>query len=247
MAGRSANYAEVLVEMESPIALYKHLVKYWAVTDTPPEDPGGRATRSTADPATGAVAAVWIPVLETLQNLVLWKVDGVDKLSLLVINSVREVSVLHSLFYIVESAGDFTAGDLFAIWGEIPAAGLSVVLRLEPLLFAANFPFVGTPRLEFTDHLSGLKSSLPQEFEDIVHQVADREADEGARRVQSQGLAFVSRATAAAALEAGPLPAITDVLCCTFEALSQEDKVFDRALDWMQASFTTQSEGTYVG
>ena len=32
-----------------------------------------------------------------------------------------------------------------------------------------------------------------------------------------------------------------------FEALSQEDKAFDGVLDWMQASFTTQSDGTYVG
>ena len=71
--------------------------------------------------------------------------------------------------------------------------------------------------------------------------------DKGARRVESRGLAFVPRATAAADLEGGPRPAVTDVLCCTFEALSQEDKAFDRALDWMQSSFTAQSDGTYVG
>ena len=239
MAGRHANHAEVLVETEAPIALYKHLAKYWAVTDTPPEDPGGRATRSTADPATGAVATVGIPVRETLWNLVLQKVDEFDKISFLAVNSVGEVSVLHSLFCVGESAGDFTAGDLFTIRGEIPAAGLPVVVRLEPLIFASNFPFVGTPRLEFSDHQSGLKSSLPWDFEDTAHQVAYGEADEGARRVQSRGLAFVPRATAAAALEGGPRPAVTDVLCCTFEALSQEDKAFDGALDWMQASFTT--------
>ena len=240
MAGRRVNYADVLVETEAPIALYKHLAKYWAVTDTPPEDPGGRATRSTADPATGAVAAVGLPVLENLRNLVLRKVDGVDKLSFLAVNIVREVSVLHSLFCIGESAGDFTVGDLFAIRGEIPAAGLPVVVRVKPLLFDSNFPFLGMPRLEFSDHLAGLESSLPWDFEDTAHQVADREADEGAWRVQSRGLAFVPQATMAAALEGGPRPAVTDVLCCTFEALSQEDKAFDGALDWMQASFTAQ-------
>ena len=164
MAGRRANDAEVLVETEAPIALYKHLSNYWAVTDTPPEDPGGRATRSTADPATGAVDAVGIPVLETLRNLVLRKVDGVDKLSFLAVKSVGEVSVLHSLFCVGESAGDFTAGGLFAIRGEIPAAGLPVVVRFEPLLFASNFPFVETPRLEFANHLAGLKSILPRGF-----------------------------------------------------------------------------------
>ena len=97
-----------------------------------------------------------LPVLNTLRNLVLRKVDGVDKLSFLAVNSVGEVSVLHSLLCVGESAGDFTAGDLFEIRGEIPAAGLPVVVRLEPLLFASNFPFVGTPRLEFADHLAGI-------------------------------------------------------------------------------------------
>ena len=29
--------------------------------------------------------------------------------------------------------------------------------------------------------------------------------------------------------------------------LSQEDKAFDGALDWMQASFTAQLDDTYVG
>ena len=47
----------------------------------------GRDTRSNADPSTSAVAAVGFPVLETLQNLVLRNVEGVDKLSFLFINS----------------------------------------------------------------------------------------------------------------------------------------------------------------
>ena len=96
-----------------------------------------------------------------------------DKLSFLAVNGVGEVSVLHSFFCVGESAGDFTAGDLFAIRGEIPAVGLPEVVRLEPLLFASNFPFVGTSRLEFASHLARLKSSLPCHFEDTAHQVAD--------------------------------------------------------------------------
>ena len=114
-----------------------------------------------------------------------------DKLSFLTVNGVGEVSVLHSLFCAGESAGDFTAGELFAIPGEIPTVGLPEVVRLKPLLFASNFPFVGTSRLEFANHLAGLESSLPRHFEDTAHQVADLEVDEGARRVQSRGLAFV--------------------------------------------------------
>ena len=58
-----------------------------------------------------------VPVLNTLRNLVFRKVEGVDKLYFLAVNGAGEVSVLHSLFYVGESAGDFTAGDLFAIRG----------------------------------------------------------------------------------------------------------------------------------
>ena len=104
MAGWRSSFAQVLVKTEAPLVLYKHLERYWAVPNTPPEDPGVRATRSNADPATGAVAAAGLPVLKTLRNLVLRKIDGVGKLSFLAINGVGEVSVLHSLFCVVESA-----------------------------------------------------------------------------------------------------------------------------------------------
>ena len=98
MAGRHSSYAEVLGETEAPLALHKHLAQYWAAADAPHNDPGGRATRSTADPSTGAVAAVGFPVLDTLKKFVLLKVEGVDKLSFLAVNGAGEVSVLHSLF-----------------------------------------------------------------------------------------------------------------------------------------------------
>ena len=161
MVGRRSTYTEVLGESEAPLALHKHLARYWAAADAPQDDLGGRATRSTTDSSTGAVAAVGFPVLETFRNLVLRKVEGVDKLSFLAVKGAGEVSVLHSLFCVGESAGDFTAGSLFAIRGEIPVVGLPGVVRLEPLLFASNFPFMGTLRLEFASHLAGLESSLP--------------------------------------------------------------------------------------
>ena len=59
--------------------------------DTLTEDLGERATRSYVDPPTGAVYAVGLPVLETLRNLVLWKINGVDKLSFLAVNGVGEM------------------------------------------------------------------------------------------------------------------------------------------------------------
>ena len=169
MAGRRASYAQVLIDTEALIALYKHLARYWAVPDTPTEDLGGRATRSNVDTTTGAVSAVGLPVLETLRNLVLWNIDGVDKLSFLAINGVGEISVLHPLFCVGESEGDFTAGDLYAICGEIPTAGLPVVVRLKPLLFASNFPRgdskvgacrpPGRARVESTSGLRGHRTS----------------------------------------------------------------------------------------
>ena len=111
MVGRRSTYAEVLGESDAPLALHKHLARYWTAVDAPQDDPGRRATRSTADPSTGAVAAVGFPVLDTFRNLVLRKVEGVDKLSFLAVNGAGEVSVLHSLFCVGESTGDFTAGD----------------------------------------------------------------------------------------------------------------------------------------
>ena len=77
MAGQRSSYSEVLGETEAPLALHKHLARYWAAADAPHDDPGGWANRSTADPSTGAVVAIGFPVLETLRNLVLWKVEGV--------------------------------------------------------------------------------------------------------------------------------------------------------------------------
>ena len=129
MVGWRSTYSEVLGELDAPLALHKHLARYWAAADAPQDDPGGRATRSTTDPSTGAMAAVGFPVLDTLRNLVLRKVEGVDKLSFLALNGVGEVSVLHSLFCVRESAGDSKKGNIFAIWGEIPAVVLPGVVR----------------------------------------------------------------------------------------------------------------------
>ena len=87
MAGRRSTYDKLLGGSDAPLALHKHLARYWAAADAPHDDPGGRANCSTADPSTSAVAAVGFPVLETLQNLVLRNVEGVDKISFLFINS----------------------------------------------------------------------------------------------------------------------------------------------------------------
>ena len=113
------------------------------------------------------------------------------------------MSVLHSLFITGVSAVGYLEGILYALQGEIPSKGFPKVVKLEPLLFASNTPFIGTARLEFASHLTGLESALPQDYESNAHQVATEE-DEGHWRVQSRGLALVPHNTTAAVLEGGP-------------------------------------------
>ena len=79
MVGERSTYAEVLGESDSPLALNKHLARYWAAADAPQDDPGRQATRSTTDPSTGAVAAVGVPVLETLRNIFPQEVGGEEE------------------------------------------------------------------------------------------------------------------------------------------------------------------------
>ena len=120
-------------------------------------------------------------------------------------------------------------------------------MQLETIHFDANSSFVGTPRLDFEGHLSGLTYSLPWDFKDSAHRPTVKGEDDGARLVKSRGLAFVPCATADIKLEQGPRAPITKVLSCGFAGLRLQDRMFDPALDWTQASFTAQEDGTYTG
>ena len=148
------------------------------------------------DSATGAVSDTGFPVLEALGALVSRGVESINRLALLDVNKDVLISVLHSLLLVGESAYEDRSGELFSIWGEIPADGLFKILRLKAIHFSLNSSFVATPRLEFEGHLAGLTSSLLQDFEDSVHHPAVEGEDDGARLVNSRGLAFIPYATA---------------------------------------------------
>ena len=63
----------------------------------------------------------------------------------------------------------------------------------------------------------------------------------------SHSLAFVPCANAEIALDRGPRAPITKIISHAFAIIGLQDHVFDPALDWIQASFTAQSDGTYTG
>ena len=77
--------------------------------------------------------------------------------------------------------------------------------------------------------------------------MADMAEDKGARRVQPQGLAFVPRATAAAALEEDPGQPSQTYFAVHSRCRAKKIRRSTGGLDWMQSSFTAQSDGTYVG
>ena len=163
-----------------------------------------RYLRSNTESATGAVSDTDLPVLEALGALVSRGAEGLDKISLLAVNEDGLVSVLHSLFLVGESAYKDGPRKLSAIRGKIPADGLPTIVRIEAIHFAANSSFVGTLQLEFKGHLSGLTSSLLQDFEDSDHQPEVEGEYNGARLVKLRGLAFFPCATADIAIEQGP-------------------------------------------
>ena len=106
---------------------------------------------------------------------------------------------------------------------------------------------MGNPRLEFEGHLAGLTSSLPHDFEDNAHQTAVEGKDNRMRLVKSCGLAFVPCATSETTLKQGQRTPITKVISRAFASLGLQDRTFDPALNWMQASFMYQVDGTYTG
>ena len=216
-------------------------------TQSPQYFTASHSLQSNTDSATGAVSDTGYPLLEALGALVLRGAEGLERLALLAVNEDGLISVLHSLFLIGESAYKDGTGELFAIRGETPADGLLAIVQLKAIHFAANSSFVGTLRLDFEGHLYGLTSSLPRDSEDSVHQPAVKEEDNSARLVKSCGLAFFPCVTVYITLKQGPRVPITEVISHAFAGLGIQDRVFDPALNWMQASLTAQADETYYG
>ena len=97
-------------------------------------------------------------------------------------------------------------------------------MRLEAIHFAANYSFVGTPRLEFENHLSGLSYN--------GHQPEVKDKDDGVRLVKSRGLLFVPCAAVDIALEQGPQVPITEVISRAFAGLGIQECAGDDLGDW---------------
>ena len=167
---------------------------------SPQADPSARTRTLRREPLATQVSLLSKP----WEILVSRGAEGLDNISLLSVKKDSRVSFLHSLFQDEESAYEDVPGKLFAIRGDIPADGIPAIMRLEAIHFAANSSFVGTLQLEFKGHLSGLTSSLLQDFEDSDHQPEVEGEDDGARLVKLRGLAFFPCATADIATEQGP-------------------------------------------
>ena len=122
-----------------------------------------------------------------------------------------------------------------------------MIVRLEAIHFASNSSFVGTPRLDFEGHFSGLNSSLPRYFEYNAHHPVVEGEDDGVRLVKLHGLVFVPYGTAEIALKQVPQALIAEFISRAFVILGLQDRAFDPALYLMQASFTAREDGTYTG
>ena len=157
-------FAQVLDNEDALLGLFKYFAKKWAAPEVPQYFIASRSLCSNTDSATGPLSNTGLPVLKALRALVLRGAEGLVNINLLAVNKDGLVSVLHEIFLVGESAYENGPGDLFAIQGDILANSLPAIVQLEAIHFAVNSSFLGTPRLEFKGHLSGLTSSLPQDF-----------------------------------------------------------------------------------
>ena len=70
--------------------------------------------------------------------------------------------------------------------------------------------------------------------------------DDGVNLVKYRGLEFVPCTTAEIVLEQGLRAPINEVIYRVFASFRIQDHTFDPALNWMQASFTAQADGTHA-
>ena len=101
--------------------------------------------------------------------------------------------------------------------------------------------------MEFDDHLARLISSLMRDLEDSAHHPSFEGEDDIVCLVKSRGLEFVPCTTAEIALEQGPRAPITEIISRVFTGLELQHRVFNPELQWMKASFTSQTDRTYAG
>ena len=156
------------------------------------------------------------------------------------------MDLVHSLFLVNESEYDEDPPEVWGIIGEIPDEGFPRLTRLTSMLFASNSSFIGTSTSEFESHVTSLTSVHPRNFDSNAHQPAAAD-DEGCRPISSRGAAFLPAAAALAILDLGDGASIAEVACRTYPILTCSDTTsFDAAADWLQASFTSRTDGAFI-
>ena len=221
----------VLSYGDTPSALYSALERKWKV---PPQSADeSRRTRTSFDIEVGAAAESGASILSFLASLISRRSIGLDHLILAVVSGAGGVDLVHSLFLVNASKYDKDLPEVWGIVGEIPEEGF---LTLAKLTFIS----------EFEAHVTSLSSIKPRNFDSNAHQPAVGEA-EGSHPISSRGAAFLPAAAALTILDLGAEASIAEVAQHVFPIINDSETTsFDAPSDWLQASFTSQSDDAYV-
>ena len=235
---------EVLSNGDTPSNLFSALERKWKVLPQSADD--SRRSRTDFDIEVGATAESGAAILSFLASLISRRSAGLDKLVLAVVSGAGAVDLVHSLFLVNGSEYEEDLPEVWGLVGEIPDEGLPTLTKLTSMLFAANTTFTGTSPSEFEAHVTSLSSIKPRDFDSNAHQPAVSE-DEGSRPISSRGAAFLPAAAALAILDLGPGASIAEVAQRAFPIINgSETASFDATSDWLQASFTSTTDGAYV-
>ena len=227
-------------------SLHSALAAKWKASPPTPSSEEGRRSRAGFDIEVGATADSGTQILSFLSSLVSRRSAGSDHIVLAVVSGAGGVDLVHSLFLVNESEYEETPPELWGIVGEIPAEGFPRFTQLTNTIFASNFSFVGTSSSEFESHVTSLNSIHPRDFDSNAHQPAATD-DDGSRPISSRGAAFLPVAAALAILDLGDGASIAEVACRGYPVISNSDTTsFDTAADWLQASFTSRKDGSYI-
>jgi len=240
-----ASFCEILEEGDDPPSLYAALAKNWKVStsNSPVSD---RQTRTGYDIEVGAQVDTGTGILSFLGFLVFQKPVGLERLTLAVVLTEGGVDIVHSLFLIHANEYKEALPEVWGVVGVIPREGFPTLTKLNSMLFVTNAAFTGTSPSEFEAHITSLQSIDPRDFDYPVYQVPQEE-DEGSCSIYSKGASFIPTAVNLAILKLGAGASITEVACRVSPTLNNMNTTnFEAATDWLQASFTTRGDGSYI-
>ena len=113
-----------------------------------------------------------IATYELLRSLTGRRLEVLDCLVLLKIDSGGRVFVLCSLFCVIASEYEDRLGDLWTVKGDLPSKGIPTLVKLTPRNFACNTSLRGTSREEFEVHVTALNSIHLRNLNTYAHEVA---------------------------------------------------------------------------